>query len=160
MNNFLNEDFQDFLKSLNKFNVKYLLVGGYSVIVHGHHRTTGDMDLWLEQSKENYLKLKVAYNHFGMSLFDMDETSFLANHLDVFSFGRSPVRIDILTVLKGLNFEEAYTNSEKHFIDNIEVKVIRYEDLIEAKRATGRHKDLDDIEQLEKIKNNKHNDHP
>lgn len=149
MNNIFNEDFQDFLKSFNKNGVKYILVGGYSVIVHGYSRTTGDMDLWVEKSKENYNKIVHAFYNFGMSLFDMNEENFLENNLDVFTFGRDPVRIDILTELKGVKFSNAFANSEIHLLDEIPVRVIHFKDLIQSKKAAGRHKDLDDIEQLE-----------
>jgi hypothetical protein len=150
MNNIFNEDFQDFLKAFNKNAVKYVLVGGYSVIIHGYSRTTGDMDLLVEKSKENYLRIVEAFYDFGMSVFDMTEDNFLANKLDVFTFGRDPVRIDILTDLKGLDFLTVYTNSEIHQLDEIPVRVIHYNHLIESKKAVGRYKDLDDIEQLEK----------
>jgi|JI6StandDraft_1071083.scaffolds.fasta_scaffold409029_1 hypothetical protein len=150
MNNIFNEDFQDFLKSFNKNAVKYVLVGGYSVIIHGYSRTTGDMDLLVEKSKENYLRIVEAFYDFGMSIFDMTEDNFLTNKLDVFTFGRDPVRIDILTTLKGLDFLTVYTNSEIHQLDEIPVRVIHYKHLIESKKAVGRYKDLDDIEQLEK----------
>lgn len=152
MNNIFNDDFQDFLKSFNKNEVNYILVGGYSVIVYGYSRTTGDMDLWVEKSKENYEKIVNAFYDFGMSLFDMTEVEFLKENLDVFTFGRTPVRIDILTALKGLEFNQAFNESEIHQLDYIPVRVIHYEDLIKSKKAVARFKDLDDIEQLERNK--------
>lgn len=84
-----------------------------------------------------------------MSTFDMTEQNFLSNESDVFSFGRIPVRIDILTDLKGVVFDEAYDKSEIHEIGDIPVRVIHYKHLIESRKAAGRYKDLDDIEQLE-----------
>ena len=95
MANIFNDDFQDFLKALNEFHVEYILVGGYSVILHGYSRTTGDMDIWVKKTKENYLKIGRAFRRFGMPLFDMTESNFLSNPaLDVFTFGRVPVSID------------------------------------------------------------------
>lgn len=149
MNNIFNEDFQDFIRSFNENDVKYILVGGYSVIIYGYSRTTGDMDLWVEKSEENYIKIKNAFLDFGMSMFDMSKENFQSNTLDVFSFGKSPVRIDILTALKGLNFVESFKIAEFHQIDEIPVRVIHYNHLIESKKAAGRNKDLDDVEQLE-----------
>lgn len=149
MNNIFNEDFQDFIRSFNENDVKYILVGGYSVIIYGYSRTTGDMDLWVEKSEENYIKIKNAFLDFGMSMFDMSKDNFQSNTLDVFSFGKSPVRIDILTALKGLNFVESFKIAEFHQIDEIPVRVIHYNHLIESKKAAGRNKDLDDVEQLE-----------
>ena len=88
MANIFNDDFQDFLKSLNEYNVEYILVGGYSVILHGYSRTTGDMDIWVKKTKENYLKIGKAFRRFGMPLFDMTESNFLSNPaFDVFTFG-------------------------------------------------------------------------
>ncbi|HNY55253.1 MAG TPA: nucleotidyltransferase [Chitinophagales bacterium] len=149
MNNIFNDDFQDFLKAFNKNEVNYILVGGYSVIVYGYSRTTGDMDLWVEKTRENYAKIVKSFSDFGMSLFDMTESEFLKDNLDVFTFGRTPVRIDILTALKGLEFNTAYQKSEIHHLDQIPIRVIHFEHLIASKKAAGRFKDLDDIEQLE-----------
>lgn len=149
MNNIFNEDFQDFIKAFNKNEVKYLLVGGYSVIVYGYSRTTGDIDLWVEKSKENYKRIVSSFNDFGLSLFDMTEMIYLSDEVDVFSFGRPPVSIDLLTSLKGVDFQKAFDQSQFHILDEIPVRVIHYDHLIISKRAAGRHKDLDDIEHLE-----------
>jgi predicted nucleotidyltransferase len=153
MNNIFNDDFQDFLKAFNNHSVKYLLVGGYSVILHGYPRTTGDMDLWVEKSVENYNNIVNAFEEFGMPTFDMSKNNFLSNsNLDVFTFGRSPVAIDILTNVKGLNFEEAFANKLINEIDNnLFVNLIHYNDLIIAKKAAGRARDLNDIENLRKF---------
>lgn len=150
MSNIFNEDFQDFLTAFNKYKVDYLLVGGYSVILHGYPRTTGDMDLWVEKSKENYIKIVDAFREFGMPTFDMTLNNFLENPaLDVFSFGRPPVSIEILTNVKGLAFENAY---QKHIVyqidDKLSIKLIHYDDLITAKKAAGRPRDINDIENL------------
>lgn len=152
MNNVFNEDFQDFLKAFNKNEVKYLLVGGYSVIIYGYSRTTGDLVLWVEKSKENYNRIASSFYDFGMSVFDMTEISFLSDESDVFSFGRIPVRIDILNALKGVEFSEAFEKSQIHILDSIPVRVIHYNHLILSKKAAGSFKDLDDIEQLENNK--------
>ena len=108
MGNIFNEDFQDFISSLNKHNVEYLLVGGYSVILHGYSRTTGDLDIWINKTKENYLRLENAFRTFGMPVFDMTEENFLNNpDLNVFTFGRPPRSIDIMTAVKGIDFDES-----------------------------------------------------
>lgn len=150
MANIFNDDFQDFLRSFNEHNVEYILVGGYSVILHGYTRTTGDMDIWVRKSKDNYTKIVRAFRRFGMPLFDMTETNFLANpDFDVFTFGRPPVSIDIITKLKGLEFEFANQNASNHIVENITVRLIHYNDLITAKKAAGRARDINDIENLE-----------
>lgn len=71
--NIFNVDFQDFIASLNTCGVAYILVGGYSVILHGYSRTTGDMDIWVQNTTENYMRLKEAFDRFGMSVFDMNQ---------------------------------------------------------------------------------------
>src|ERR1700761_7815388 len=112
MGNIFNDDFRDFINCLNQSGVKYILVGGYSVILHGYSRTTGDMDIWVDCTAENYLKLKRAFLHFGMPMFDLTEHNFLNNpDLDVFTFGRPPSSIDIMTKVKGLDFDECYKNA-------------------------------------------------
>ena len=153
-NNIFNDDFQDFLHAFNKCDVHYLLVGGYSVILHGYPRTTGDMDLWVEKSQDNYKKIVKAFTLFGMPIFDMTEDNFLNNKaLDVFSFGRPPVSIDVLTQVKNLIFNESYLKCIHYQVDEtLSIKLIHYEDLITVKKAVGRPRDINDIENLEKGK--------
>lgn len=153
MSNIFQEDFRDFIKALNKSNVRYIMVGGMAVILHGHPRVTGDMDIWVERSEENYKKLANAFYQFQMPLFDMSLQKFLnVNENDVFSFGRNPVGIDIMTEVKGLIFEDAYNLSALINDDGLPIRIINLNDLIKAKKASGRLKDLDDINQLQKIK--------
>jgi len=150
MGNIFNDDFQDFLKSINNKQVKYVLVGGYSVIFHGFPRTTGDLDIFVEVSQHNYLKLKEAFAEFGLSMFDMTEENFLNNNdLTVFSFGRPPVSIEILKKISGLSFEEVYSNAIVTDIEDIPLRIINLQDLIKNKKSSGRAKDLNDIENLE-----------
>lgn len=155
MTDIFNADFQDFIKSLNTANVNYLLVGGYSVILHGYSRTTGDLDIWVDATESNYHKLERAFQLFGMPVFDMTLTKFLnTNQFDVFTFGRPPVSIDILTLVKGLKFNEALQASVIFTDNDIDVRCIQYHHLITAKKAAGRNRDLNDIEQLSKNKEN------
>jgi hypothetical protein len=76
MPNIFNEDFRDFIAILNKHEVKYILVGGYAVVLHGYRRTTGDLDIWVNQTKENYLRLIKVYREFGLHEEDMTEENF------------------------------------------------------------------------------------
>jgi len=150
MANILNEDFVDFLEAFNKFDVEYILVGGYAVIFHGYNRTTGDLDVWVKKTPENFQKIKKAFFDFGMSLFNLDEKLFLNTNInDVFTFGRPPVCIDVLTSVKGLEFNEAFENSKVVEFDKVLVRMIDFRDLMSAKRAANRTKDQDDIEHLE-----------
>jgi hypothetical protein len=146
MANIFNDDFQDFINCLEKSNVKYILVGGYSVVLHGYPRTTGDLDIWVEKSVSNYNLLKIAFYDFGMPI--MDQEIFLSNEVDVFTYGRPPQAIDLMTECKGLFFENAYKNSKIITVDSINVRLIHYNDLITAKKSAGRHKDLNDLEHL------------
>jgi len=149
MSNIFNEDFRDFISSLNSTKVNYLLVGGFSVILHGYARTTGDMDIWVERSVENYQRLKTAFNNFGMPVFDMTEDNFLSHpNWDVFSFGVPPSAIDIMVKLKGLDFEDCFKAAIEFEDDGLFIKCINFKDLIKAKKATSRPKDLDDLENL------------
>jgi hypothetical protein len=150
MGNIFNSDFRDFIEALNKNDVRYILVGGYSVILHGYSRTTGDMDLWVERTKENYLKILNAFAEFGMSVFDMTEENFL-NHpvWDVFTFGITPVAIDLMIKLEGIDFPSAYNRSVIFKDEDLEIRTIHKNDLIAAKQKAGRSKDLDDLENLQ-----------
>jgi len=149
MGNLFNPDFRDFLKALHLYDVDYLLVGGYAVILHGYERVTADMDIWVRCTPENYKKIVQAFNSFGMPLFDMTLDNFLnTEKWDVFRFGRKPVAIDIMTKVKGLNFDQAFKAGNLITVDDINVRLIQYEHLITAKKQTGRSKDIQDLENL------------
>lgn len=121
--------------------------------MHGYPRTTGDLNIWVRKNKNNYEKIVKAFNEFGMPLFDMTLENFLDKEIfDVFTFGRPPVCIDIMTALKGLNFDATYENAIMDKIDNVFLRFIQYKDLIVAKKASARAKDLNDIENLQEIK--------
>lgn len=150
MNHIFNEDFQDFIRALNECRVEYILVGGYAVILHGYSRTTGDMDIWVKPDEENYSRLVNAFHKFGMPVFDMTlERFLLIPYYDVFTFGRPPVSIDIITHIKGLDFEEAFLAARWFDIEeDLSVRGLSLQSLLTAKRASARNKDLDDIEHL------------
>lgn len=149
MGNIFNPDFQDFLIALNKAEVKYVLVGGYSVIYHGFPRTTGDLDIFVEVSKDNYDKLVVAFEDFQMPLFDMTEDSFLHKiDINVYTFGRPPVCIEILKEISGFRFHEIYQNALETVFEEIQMKVIHLKDLRKNKKISGRAKDINDLENL------------
>lgn len=150
MNNIFNEDFRDFITALNDQKVKYMLIGGFSVILHGYARTTGDMDIWVEQSPENYKNLKKAFDQFKMPVFDMTEQNFLFHpDWDVFTFGVPPVAIDIMVKVKGLEFETCFQESILFEDADFKIRTIHINNLIAAKKAAGRPKDLNDLEHLE-----------
>jgi predicted nucleotidyltransferase len=149
MANILNEDFTDFIKALNNSHVEYILVGGYAVIYHGYNRTTGDLDIWVNPTPENFKRLELAFSIFGMSLFGITEDKFLnIQSYDVFTYGRPPVCIEILTKVKGLDFKSTFSNSVFTKFDGIDVQMIDIRDLRIAKSAANRPKDNDDLHHL------------
>ena len=149
MGNIFESDFRDFIQSLNDNNVDYLLVGGYAVILHGYRRTTGDLDIWVNRTEENYKKLAAAFYEFGLPLLDMTLENFLhSKTMDVYSYGRPPVAIDILTEVKGCKFDEAWAHAETYIEDELFIKFINLNTLRHAKKAANRFKDLDDLEKL------------
>lgn len=151
MGNIFNSDFRDFIMALNKNAVKYILVGGYSVILHGYSRTTGDMDIWVERSDENYSKIVKAFKDFGMPVFDMTKENFLEHPIwDVFTFGIPPVAIDVMIKIDGFNFEEVFERSVILNDGDLVVRVIHKNDLIAAKLKANRFKDMDDVENLKR----------
>lgn len=146
MGNIFNSDFADFISLLELHKVSYILVGGYSVILHGYPRTTGDMDIWVKPSIENYQLLKNAFYEFGMPI--MPQDLFLSQEADVFTYGRPPQAIDIMTKCKGLEFEQAYRNSKLVKVDDLTIRLVSYHDLITAKKSAGRYKDMNDLDHL------------
>jgi len=150
MANIFHEDFRDFINALNEAEVRYILVGGYSVVLHGYSRTTGDMDLWMERTSENYKRITKAFRIFGMPLFDMTESNFLSHPIwDVFTFGTPPVAIDIMVNIEGLNFEDVFQKAVYFEDDDLKIRTINRNDLIAAKKIAGRAKDINDLENLD-----------
>src|ERR1700733_1533703 len=137
MGNIFNEDFRDLIACLNDCSVKYILVGGYSVILHGYSRTTGDMDIWVERSAENYKRIERAFRVFGMPVFDMTEAAFLnSNDFDVFTFGNPPSSIDFMVAVKGLDFADSFEKAIFFEEDGLPIRTIFINDLIAAKKAS------------------------
>jgi hypothetical protein len=152
MGNIFNDDFQEFLLALNKHHVKYVLVGGYSVIYHGFPRTTGDLDLFVEVSKFNYDKLVQAFENFQMPIFDMTEDSFLnQSNINVYTFGRPPVCVEILKEISGFTFQEIDNNALEVLFEGIPMKIIHINDLRRNKKISGRAKDINDLENLSEL---------
>ena len=150
MANIFHEDFRDFINALNKAEVRYILVVGYSVVLHGYSRTTGDMDFWVERTSENYKRIIKAFQIFGMPLFDMTESNFLSHPIwDVFTFGTPPVAIDIMVKIEGLNFEDVFQKAVYFEDDDLKIRTINRNDLIAAKKIAGRANDINDLENLQ-----------
>jgi len=149
--NIFHEEFKDFIESLNDANVNYIVVGGYSVILHGYNRTTGDLDIWVGRTVENYHKLMKAFQLFGLPTTAIPVNDFVNNkQIEVYTFGRPPLAIDIMIEMKGASFDEAFVQAEMIEVEGQKLRLLHYNHLIMAKKAAGRHKDLDDLENLEK----------
>lgn len=143
-------EFRDFLKSLKTNEVKYLLVGGYAVGYHGYPRTTADIDVWIEMSPENARKMVDALITFGFGVDGLTSDLFLEKNRIV-RMGHAPLRIEILTNISGVEFDRCYPRRIEADIDGLEVNIIDLASLRKNKKASGRHKDLDDLEQLKDV---------
>jgi predicted nucleotidyltransferase len=143
----LPRDFREFLQSLRSHGVDYLLVGGWAVGHHGHPRATGDMDVWVDRSPANAARLLAALRDFGFGSLALDAGTFQAPD-QVVQLGVPPLRIDILTSVTGLEFAACRGRAEEAVIDGVPVRVIGLDDLRRNKRATGRPRDLDDLQRL------------
>lgn len=142
------QDFKEFVQLLIKHNVEYLIVGGYAVGIHGHPRYTGDLDIWLNPSEVNAEKILKVVNEFGFSSYKLSIDDFMSDG-NVIQLGYPPLRIDLLTEIDGVQFDQCYPNKLIVEIEDMKVNFISYHDLITNKNATGRHRDLDDIENLQ-----------
>lgn len=141
------QDFKDFVELLIKHEAEYLVVGGYAVGIHGHPRYTGDLDIWLNPTQINAKKILDSVNEFGFSSFKLTEADFTKEG-NIIQLGHPPLRIDLITQIDGVTFSECYTNRKEVLIEGIMVNFIGYLDLLKNKKESGRHKDLDDIENL------------
>ena len=143
----LPDDFKEFLKLLTEADVEYLLIGGYAVGYHGYPRTTADMDIWVASSPGNANKLVDVFHSFGMR--DPSITpSLFQERGKVIRMGVPPMRIEVLTEIDGVAFEDCYANRVTAEIDGQTVSLISRKHLRMNKQASGRHKDLDDLEHL------------
>jgi hypothetical protein len=146
-----NKDFSDMLLALNDAEVPYLVVGAYAVAVHGFPRATGDLDIWVRADAATAPRVMKALRAFGAPVHEVTEADF-AHPSVVFQIGVPPGRIDILTVVSGLDFDGAWENRVMVTIENVVFPVIARADLLINKRAAGRPKDLADLHGLEASK--------
>lgn len=142
-------DFVEMLCALSAASAEYLVVGAHARAVHGTPRATGDLDVWIRRDEENARRVMQALTRFGAPLHDLTVSDLLEPEL-VFQIGVAPNRIDILTDVSGVNFDAAWPRRELIRIEGTEVPVIGRDDFIANKRATGRLRDLADIEDVER----------
>jgi hypothetical protein len=146
----LNSDYRDILYALSERKAKFLLVGAYAMAVHGYPRSTMDIDLWIMPDPENASLVLKSLEDFGAPTSGLSPEDLQKDDL-IFQIGVAPRRIDILTSIDALQFVDAFSRSKKIEIDTIPVHILSIPDLITNKRATGRLKDLADVEALENI---------
>jgi hypothetical protein len=144
----LNQDFKEFIESLNDNGVRYLVVGGYAVALHGYPRYTKDIDIWVEMTADNASKILKALDQFGFGSLDVKESDFTVPN-QMLQLGYPPGRIDILTTLPGVDFSECYSSRAIEEVDGVSVNFIDLKNLKKNKKASGRHQDLADLENLE-----------
>jgi hypothetical protein len=140
-------DFREFLSLLHTHRVKYLLVGGYAVAAHGYPRFTGDMDLWIQTNTENAENVLRVCREFGFDVPNL-RVELFTDPKQMTRMGHPPLRIEILNSVSGLTFDLAWENRISEVWDEVPVSLISLEDLRTNKRASGRLKDLADLENL------------
>lgn len=153
----MNEQIISIWNSFFENNVKYITIGGFAVNVYGYNRSTGDIDIYLEDTIENRINLRKALKSINLGDFEIIETmQFIPGWTDfTLSYG---LRLDIMTTVKGLedkSFSSLLDEATIVMIDETPVYFIDYDNLIVAKKAANRPKDLLDIEELDKINNDK-----
>lgn len=144
----LDPNFLEFIELLAEHEAKFLIVGGYAVAVHGHPRYTADLDVWIWLDRGNAQAVLAALDDFGFTDTDLTREDFLQQD-QIVQLGSPPLRIDLLTSLDGVNFEDCYGGRVSVEISGVEVPFIALQDLRRNKRAAGRHQDLADLEALE-----------
>ena len=153
----LDEDILSLWRSLNNNHVRYIMIGGFATNLHGYNRATNDIDLWIDDTLENRKNLRKGLKEQGSGDYDVIETmQFVPGWTDFqLNFG---FKLDVMTSVKGLEnigFEECYNYAVVAEIEELPVRFLHFNHLITCKKATGRPKDLLDIEELEKIKKSK-----
>ncbi len=140
-------DFKEFLKLLNDRGVQYLLIGGYAVAYYGYPRATGEMDVWIAVNPGNAKRTVAVLREFGFDLKELTEDLFLQEN-KIIRMGNPPMRIEVSTGISGVDFDKCYRERIFDILDGVEVPIISLENLKANKKAAGRLKDLNDLENL------------
>lgn len=143
----LPKDFKEFLKSLNAGGVRYLLIGGYAVGFYGYPRATNDIDVFVAGDLENARRIVECLTDFGFGTGELS-VEFFTQEKSIVAMGVEPVKIEIVNFISGVDFEDAYKNKVVGILDECEISIIGLQHLKINKRASGRYKDLDDLENL------------
>ena len=141
----LPKDFREFLMLLEQNGVEYLLIGGYAVGIHGYPRTTNDMDIYVPVNLDNTARVIETLQEFGFSEASID---LLDQPSSMIRLGVAPHKLEITNFIDGVFFEECYAKRMRASVDGLEINLISLADLRRNKRASGRNKDLADLENL------------
>lgn len=144
----MTSDFEEMLRALESFDVRYLVVGGHALMLYTDPRHTKDLDIWVEASEENANRVYKALAAFGAPLAGASPADFAEKGVG-YQLGVPPVRVDILTSIDGVDFTDAWPRRVESHLGNQRAWFISKKDLIQNKRASGRHIDLHDVESLE-----------
>ena len=144
----MNQDFVELLRAFVAHDVRFLIVGAYALALHGRPRATGDLDIWVDATPDNAARVIRALASFGAPMDQVSEADFSQPGV-VYQFGVPPGRIDILTALTGLSFDESWPGRVREAVGDVPADFIGRAAFIKNKRATGRPKDLGDIEGME-----------
>ncbi|WP_290795950.1 nucleotidyltransferase [Flavihumibacter sp. UBA7668] len=146
----LAKDFEDFIRLLNKYQVEYMVVGGYAMAFHGKPRYTGDLDIWINISDENADKMMEVIKAFGLASLGFVKEDFMEEGY-ISQIGYPPLRIDLLNTIDGVDFNAAFENRQKIIADDLEITFIGLQELLANKIASGRKMDIEDIKEIKKI---------
>lgn len=149
----LNQDYKEMLQILQNQDVDFILVGAYALAAQGYPRSTLDIDIWVDPTRENSMKVFKALSEFGVPLEEISPNSFEQKGI-MFQIGVAPCRIDIITEISGnIDFQSARNRAKQVKIEDISLNILSIEDLIKNKEATGRPKDIEDANRLKNQRN-------
>ena len=143
----INSNFSDLLRAFGDGGVRYLVVGGYAVMRYTEPRYTKDLDLWVDPEPGNAARVFAALKAFGAPLGDLTPASFTDETM-IFQIGVAPVRVDILMGISGLSFAVAWKGRQEGDLGDVSAPILSFEDLVKAKRASGRSGDRADLKRL------------
>lgn len=143
-------EYLNLVRLLNEEKVEYVVLGGHAVIAHGYLRTTGDIDIFVNPTPENAVKIVLALEKYGFTNgeFEVSDFTLVPNYL---SFSRYDGWIDLMTFTVGVTFEECYQNKIELEVQGVKIKFINLRELIKNKKALGRAQDLNDLQNLENL---------
>ncbi|MBT4266618.1 MAG: hypothetical protein HOD85_20660 [Deltaproteobacteria bacterium] len=149
----LSKDFEDFIRFLNQHEVKYLIVGGYSVAFHGYPRYTRDIDLLIAVDPENAAKMVRVIENFGFASLQLQDSDFLEQEM-IIQIGMEPNRVDIICGVEGFPFEKYYEKRQEFLNGDLVLNFVDKEGLVILKKLAGRTKDMADLEELGLLRTN------